>query len=187
MPPCLVCFTFIKQLRVDYWAGVKKFQCENRTPLAKQVTSIIANFLLQMFNWILRHEITFILNVWPQFCPTSFRRIHLYLRSANISQIFQICAQNYAFHFIPKIAIAKSYPLLANVSSIYKREPSKQSVLFVSPKNFTNCKVVYFLNDVGPIVEPKDCQLRCSGLSRNPRKPKARPRSFDLRRFEQFL
>ena len=51
----------------------------------------------------------------------------------------------------------KELPLLANVSSIYKGEPPKQSVLFVSPKNFTNYKVVYFLNDVGPIVEPEDC------------------------------
>ena len=47
--------------------------------------------------------------------------------------------------------------IIVRRTSIYKGEPPKQSVLFVSPKNFTNYKVVYFLNDVGPIVEPEDC------------------------------
>ena len=48
-------------------------------------------------------------------------------------------------------------------------EQLKQSLLFISPKNFTNCnrKEVYFLNDVGHIVGTEDCQLRSSGLSKN--------------------
>ena len=54
---------------------------------------------------------------------------------------------------------------LANISKVYKNYRARKN-LSNRCFSFYNRKEVYFLNDVGHIMEPEDCQLRCSGLQK---------------------